>query len=428
MRKAERYNLESERALLGAAILESKAADEMIRRMTAQHFWSPQHQQIFEVIKAIRMRGGDPDLVTVKHGLDARGELEDVGGVAYLIQLAEAVPSASNAGYYADLVSQDWRYREVIKRGKELVALAEKGDWPEAVKSGLGVLHGLADDGTFEYDVADVVESLDEEDLPGVPSFFDSVNSSLRLGGYPRGEVTIIGAPTGVGKTLVMCQDIGKSCDDGLNVAAVTLEMSCQAIMRRIAKQQTGFWSIKEAHRFSDHHGQEFAAWQKSVALDWSLSFYDTSLLADSEITVADVCAWVKHRHEIAPLDLVYVDYAQLLTGGRGEEWQRQASVSRALRALAKRLGIAVVALVQIEQDAASRNYQIRGSREYGKDAAMTLFLTYEKMDGEDFTWLNCVKNRHGKNKWRTELRMEESRVRLLEAVSVSEPVYRGGE
>lgn len=420
------FSQDAEMAALGSAILDPKAAVVVCRILRSEMFWLPSHRVIFDTITAIRQGGAEVDLVTIKCAIESGPGLNSVGGIEYLAQVAEAPATSKMAAHYADIVLRDWRLREVIARAKSVADHAEKGEWPDSVALGLKLLHGLTDDGTYEFDAGEIVGDLDEDDLPGVPSVFESVNASLRLGGYPRGEVTVIGAETGQGKTLVMCQDIAASCRAGRNIACVTLEMPAQAIMRRIAKQCTGVWSLRDAERHGLHAINDYRAWVDDVRLGWSLSFFDTSLLADAETRVSNVCDWIVRRHEVYPLDLVYVDYAQLLSGGRGEEWQRQAAVSRALRAVAKRLGIAVVALVQIEMDAQSRRHQIRGSREYGKDAALTLFVVKERQDNIESTWLVCPKNRHGLNAWRTELVLDQATVSLKEVRGSTDGVYRG--
>lgn len=433
-----RFNIESEQALIGSAVLHAKAADLMLRRMTSEMFFLPAHQKIFEVLKTIRESGGEPDMVSVKHQLIHRNELDKCGGIEYLIGCCESVGSPGNVGYYADLVCRDWQFRELTKRAMSIIKKSAGGKWEECLEDSLRILHGITDDGTFEFDASELVDMVKTPPPPGIPTTFERLNEASRTGGWPKSELSLIGAPTGVGKTWAMCQEAANACKLGLRVIVISLEQSAEEIIGRIAKQETGFDNRDDAYAHSEDEGKKFEAFQADVRLGWDLTIYDTSLLAESDNYVETVVSWIAAKHKISPVDMVLVDYGQLLTSkGFGKDFELQKRVSQTLRGTSKRLKIAIVALVQVDIDEKNRReLTTSGSKAWTKDSAMSVWLWIAtKGEGENTVetmWLGLKKLRHSSGKrggFKFKIEMD-NRARIVPVVEdpYADDVYRGGE
>lgn len=413
---------EPERALLGSMMISPKMASMMRSRLKPEQFGSPTHGKVFQAICDLVDTGIEPDLVTVKANLTEKGELASVGGIDNLTQMTFLTPSANAGPSYADQVVRAWRGRELMRRHAEGLALVAQGSLDAALEAASQVGHGLTDEGTFEFDAGDVVDALDSDIAAGIQTGFDCVDSHCLGGGLYRGEPCYIAALEGVGKSAIALQIVVKACQSAKRVVFYSGEMDTKQVLRRAMYQLTGFWSRQAAFRA---HCEE--DWDRAVfdVKAWDLRFYDTSTAPDDAHTVEAFSDWVLLKHAAQPIDLIVVDYLQLLESRRDyrEERLTLKRVERVIRALARRTGAAMLCLSQVTESADLKGRTLlSGSREMQKGAALVLAL----VEDEDGYLLRCAKNRHGLKKWQRRLTLDQLRLLFQEFTPHEIPVYRG--
>lgn len=202
--KAMTHSLEAEMSALGSAFFSGKAARIVCSMLTEEMFYSPACRRIFSEIRALAERGCDPDLVLVKAGIQATGDLERIGGTEYLVQVLEAVPSPANAGPYSAIMRDFWVKREMSKRLRKLDAEAlGDGTVPDLLRELLCAANGLTRGSQDCYPIQEV-ELDDLRDLAGVTTGYEAIDRSNEMGGYPKSEVSFVMAGTGVGKSAWM--------------------------------------------------------------------------------------------------------------------------------------------------------------------------------------------------------------------------------
>lgn len=394
------WSVDSERALLGACVVGDSVMSSL-PWLQPEMFFSPAHQAMFRAFRAIHSRGHGIDLVTVKDELKVSGTLDEVGGIEYVIQAVEAVESAGNAAYYADSVRKYWIRREIASRAENLKNCALDGDVSEAVGLATTMAQGLLPSTTYEFQVGDVVDQLDERLEPGLESTFSRVNQFSPVGGFYRGEANFIVAKRGKGKSLILCQEARNACEQGKRVAFVTLEMDAKMTVRRILHQMTSCRSRYDADRLG-----LVSDWDKAVEQIgfWDLVLYDTSTADDGADTVEAVYDWVLAKHEQRPIDVLLVDYVQLLgtTQRHHGDTERNVIVAKKLKKLSKRCGFVPIFAAQLQEHEGQKF--IRHTKEYEDMAAYVLLMYHlkDKDSGFEGDVLECTKNRHGMFPWKT--------------------------
>src|SRR5688572_21804166 len=336
-------NVDAEASVLGAILLDNAALDRVIGVLQADDFYRESHRKIFRAMHALADKSEPADLVTLGEALRVRGELTDVGGAAYLAELAERVPTAANVTYYARMVRDKAVLRNLIatstsiaERGyagtdvkdlldraeQEIFALSEREVRPAFVR-----LDGLLNT-TF-----DTIERLYEQKqaVTGVPTGFVDLDK-LTAGLQPSDLIIVAGRPS-MGKTA-FCMNIAEhaALKAEVGVAIFSLEMSKEQLaMRMLCSQahvdlksvRTGHLSEKE---FND---LAHAAGRLSVA---RIFIDDTPAL-----TVLELRAKARRlsRDPEANLKLVIVDYLQLMRSSEGKDSREQeiSEISRSLKA-----------------------------------------------------------------------------------------------
>jgi replicative DNA helicase len=395
-------NVDAEASVLGAILLDNAALDRVIGVLQADDFYRESHRKIFRAMHALADKSEPADLVTLGEALRVRGELTDVGGAAYLAELAERVPTAANVTYYARMVRDKAVLRNLIatstsiaERGyagtdvkdlldraeQEIFALSEREVRPAFVR-----LDGILNT-TF-----DTIERLYEQKqaVTGVPTGFVDLDK-LTAGLQPSDLIIVAGRPS-MGKTA-FCMNIAEhaALKAEVGVAIFSLEMSKEQLaMRMLCSQahvdlksvRTGHLSEKE---FND---LAHAAGRLSVA---RIFIDDTPAL-----TVLELRAKARRlsRDPEANLKLVIVDYLQLMRSSEGKDSREQeiSEISRSLKALAKELSVPVIALSQLNRQVENRHppkprlADLRESGAIEQDADVIAFIYREEVYEEETT------------------------------------------
>lgn len=388
------HNLEAERTVLGAILVDNEVFHNASELITEADFYRDAHRKIFSRMAALAERGDAIDLVTLKEQMSRAGELERAGGVAYLSSLVEGVPRATNVPYYARIVKDKAVLRNLISAANRISQAAF--DQPEETQSVLDEaeksIFAIAEDALhvgFEP-VSSIIKTtfktIDElsekrELITGIPTGF--VEFDELTSGLQSSDLIIVAARPAMGKTS-FCMNIAQyvGLKTGKTVGVFSLEMSKEQLVLRMLcgearvdmhKLRSGFLSEKD--------------WAKLVQGVSDMSQAKIFIDDTASISVMEMRAKTRRLKLEHGLDLVIVDYLQLMQGrGRFDNRTQEISnISRSLKGLAKELNVPVVALSQLSRATESRGGhrpQLSDLRESGaleQDADLVVFIFREE-------------------------------------------------
>jgi replicative DNA helicase len=387
------HNLEAERSVLGAILLHGDAFNLAAETIDSADFFRDAHRRIFDKMVRLAERGDAIDLVTLKDELVRSGEIDDVGGPAYIAALVDGVPRSTNVGHYARIIKEKSTLRNLIYSANKILANAYQGeeDADVILDQAEHAIFAIADDRVRDGFVSlkdlahsslDTIEKLHarKELITGVPTGFTDLDAMTS--GLQAADLVIVAARPSMGKTslvLNIAQHVGTRTD--LTVGIFSLEMSKEQLFLRLL---TGEARI-DAHRLRGGFLGE---------RDWGRLSQAIGTLSEAKIFIDDTpsigvlemrakCRRLAAEHG---LNLVIVDYIQLMQGrGRFENRTLElAAISRSLKGLAKELNVPVVVLSQLSRAPESRSDhrpQLSDLRESGaleQDADVVMFIYRE--------------------------------------------------
>jgi replicative DNA helicase len=390
------HSIETEQAVLGAMMLDKEAVIIAGEILKARDFYKDAHQIIFEAIKEQESRGEPVDLITVTEILRQKDALEKCGGVAYVASLANQVPSAAGVRSYAHIVSDKSLLRRLIQvigdiaarcyeeneAPKDILAYAEQAIF--SIQDG-GRNQGLIHVRDVVPDVVARIENLSKrkEGLTGVPSHFKDLDRMTS--GWQESDLIILAARPSMGKTaLGLNLAENAAIKDQIPVAVFSLEMSREQLIQRLLSSRASLDQYKL--RTGRLLGDEWRSLVDAAGVLISAPIYidDTP-----SITVMELRSRARRLKAEKGLDLIIVDYLQLMQGGSGrskENRQQEISeISRSLKALARELRLPVIALSQLSravEQTADKKPSLSHLRESGaleQDADLVMFIYREE-------------------------------------------------
>lgn len=395
------HDLQAERAVLGAVQLEPSLFDVAeASGLRAAHFFRDAHVRIWQAYTRIRVANAPIDFITLRSDLDRHGDLEQVGGPAYLAGLVDGIPRAVNVEGYARIVRDKALLRDLIAQANRTIAQAYEEDDVATVIDGaeqrlqaIGRDHARGDFVPAAGWMNEVWGSIaklaeDPRDVTGVPSGIQGLDRLTR-GWQPANLIVIAGRP-GDGKTALMLQCVDAATKH-THAAVVSLEMSKQELGFRWVsitaqidsfRMQTGRLHPHEMRRVGDAI-QDLA--ERNVSID-----------DKGGQSIAEVCAKIRRLHGQRPVGIVFIDYLQLLSASGAENKTLELEqISGRLLALAKDLQIPVVVLSQLTRDSVKQGpntrpqlHNLRGSGAIEQDAHVVLFVhrPNKREDDDHFT------------------------------------------
>ncbi|MFI1104947.1 replicative DNA helicase [Streptomyces melanogenes] len=358
------YDREAEQAVLGALLLAPGAVEAVVAVLrSGADFHEPAHQEVYRAALAVHDRPGvRADPLTVAAELGRRGSLARVGGAAYLHALVQAVPTAANAGHYAEKVVETARRRQLIRTltaGLQRASMAEVGP-EDAAEAVLAELRGLAGDGGERRSLwlGDLVpQFVDELEAGRDPDALDTpwpdLNAVVEL---KPGQLITVGAATGGGKSLFAMNLVAHvGLRRGRPVLMASLEMGGKELVARLfASEATVPLDRLVRRRVED------ADWQRMAEVTGALQRAPVLLDDTPSLSVATLRSRIRWMAaQGRPPALVVVDYLQLLTPERSgratTRAQEVGEISRGLKLLAGEFGVPVVALAQFNRGAVGR-------------------------------------------------------------------------
>ena len=384
-------NKEAEQSVLGSILLRPEALIEALEYVTADSFYQHAHQLIFTAMMELNEADQGIDVVTVKNILDDKNQLDDIGGVSYLADLASIVPTAANVVYYAKIVADKALLRRLITTATDIVAQSyedQNNDVNSILDAAERQIMNVGEDqaGNGFKKISDVlnatIEDIDQraqEDssVTGLSTGYAELDK-VTAGLHPD-ELVILAARPGVGKTafaLNVAENV--AVHTPTTVAIFSLEMGAEQLASRLLCAQ-GSIDANDL-RTGNLNDEE---WKNLVVATGILS--RTSIYIDDTpgIKMAEIRAKCRRlAKETGNLGLIIVDYLQLIEGTGQENRQQEVSViSRQLKRLAKELHVPVIALSQLSRGVEQRQDKrpllsdIRESGSIEQDADVVAFL-----------------------------------------------------
>lgn len=386
------HNLEAERSILGAVILENHTLNVAIEKLKADDFFLPQHRLLFQQMIELAEKQTSIDSITLMEYLQRKNQLEAAGGVAYISQLTDGLPRLTNVAHYANIVKQKSTMRRLAYSAASIYEQAlAGGDDPELVLDRAeAAIFQLAEDRAGEglLGVKEIVrESFEELErtfsegrrITGLATGYTNLDN--QLAGLQPGELIILGARPSMGKSALafnIAENV--AVRDKKTVAIFSFEMSNRALLLRMVASEARI----DAHKFrTGHMSRE----------DWSKITTGLANIADSPLwiddssiaTVLEIGAKCRRLKRDKGLALVIVDYLQLVVPSNSESrytnrTEQVGGISRMLKGLAKELKVPVLVPCQLtrapERD--ERKPQLADLRESGsieQDADVVLFI-----------------------------------------------------
>jgi replicative DNA helicase len=393
------HNLEAEKCVLGAILIDNPSFNQAAEVIDADDFFRDAHRRIFEKMVGLSDRSQPIDPVTLKDELARTGELDDVGGPAYVASLTDGVPRSANVEHYALIVKEKATLRRLIQSATAVLGQAYDAEQDadtlldEAERSIFQIAErrmrrGFIPLGQLVADGYNLIETLQAHKglVTGVPSGF--VDLDELTSGFQPSNLVIVAARPSMGKTsLVLNLAMHCAVEAGKTVGIFSLEMGQQELFLRMLTSEARV----DAHRFrggylgEDDYNRLVAAFAR---------MHDAKVFIDdsASIGILEMRAKARRLKMEHGLDLLIVDYLQLMQG-RGKFDNRQqelASISRSLKILAKELEVPILALSQLSRAPESRSDhrpQLSDLRESGaleQDADVVLFIYREDMYGTD--------------------------------------------
>ena len=392
------HNLEAERSVLGAVLIDNGMFNVVAAMMNSNAFFRDAHRRIFDRMVALSERSQPIDLVTLKEELERTGDLEEVGGPAYIASLTDGVPRSTNVEYYAQIVKEKATLRNLIFSANRILGSAYEADQEadlildeaesaifavaeDRIKAGFIPMRDLVRE-NFPR-----IEKLFEHKtyITGVATGFTDIDQKTR--GLQPGDLVIVAARPSMGKTslvLNICQHVATH---GGVAGFFSLEMSKEQLFMRMLASEA---KIDTYRLLSGQIGQREYG-QITHALE-TLSEAQMFIDDTAGISVLEMRAKARRLKAEHGLSVLAVDYVQLMSGkGRFENRTLElASISRSLKGLAKELSVPIILLSQLSRAPEARSDKrpmlsdLRESGALEQDADVVVLIFREDMYKQD--------------------------------------------
>ncbi|MGV3007221.1 replicative DNA helicase [Streptococcus pluranimalium] len=409
----------AEQAVLGSIFINPEAMISVAEHLSATDFYRPAHQVLFRTMADLLDKGQAIDVLTVKSALESKGDLQTIGGIAYLTEVVSAVPTSTHAEHYAKIVAQKARLRAIIDQLSESVGNAYESDMDieeiiAKAEQSLIKISQSSSKSSFRPIHDLILESHDKieeranqkSQITGLATGFYDFDKLTT--GLHEDNLIILAARPAMGKTafaLNIAQNV--AIKSGKPVAIFSLEMGSESLVDRLLASEGAIQS---------HHIRT----GQLTRNEWERLIYAQAQLAESPIFIDDSAGVrisdIRSRarklsQENNGLGLIVIDYLQLITGSRSDNRQQEVSeISRQLKIIAKELKVPVIALSQLSRSVEMRSDKrpimsdLRESGSIEQDADIVAFLHrddyYKEKTGDqpesNLTELIVKKNRHG--------------------------------
>lgn len=427
-------NLDAEKSLLGAVLIEEETLADAFEHVTANDFYDKRHATIYQGMMNLYEKHQPVDLLTLTDELKRTNQLEEIGGSTYLTELTNYVPTAAHAEAYAELISQKAIRRRLIKASSEISELGYDENLPteELLGKAESELFSVSDQSlkqdlvSLESILTDSFDRMEElhrnkGQIRGIRTGYRDLDNMTA--GLQRSDLIILAARPAMGKTTLVT-------NLAYNVATIakqpvlffSLEMSKEQLVDRMLADASGVdaWNIRTGNLTDEDFGKLSDAMGEMA--EAPIYIDDTP-----GMTVLEMRTKARRANHEHPLGLIIVDYLQLMQGsGRdnGNRVQEVSEISRGLKLIARELNVPVIGLSQLSRSVESRSPQIpqlsdlRESGSIEQDADIVMFIYREayynpETDRENITDIIIAKHRNGPT-GKIELYFHPERLRFM--------------
>ena len=396
--KVPPHNLEAEQATLGALLLNWDAVSNVISLLDSQKFYSYQNRLIYEAMISLFRQNIHGDTLALINELTKTGKLEEAGGAAYIASLTDLVPTAANVEFYAKIVLDQSIRRELIKISQDLKlnAFDETKESRSIIEEAEKLIFTLSDKNqtTKVYGMQEIInrtiKTIDEHyknksSFTGIPTGFGQLDTMTS--GFQNSELIILGARPSIGKTamaLSMMEHI--AIDQKIPCGFFSLEMSYEMIGQRLLSQTARIpgHKIKSGMLRQD----DFVKLQNAAGRCFQAPLYIVDV---PNMPLLDLTAMARRLVVNQGVKIIFIDYIGLIStdNPNAQVWEQVSEISKSLKALARELGIPIVALCQVARDAEGSEptlAQLRGSGSIEQDADVVMFLHRDRNKTADQT------------------------------------------
>ena len=407
------YSLEAEQAVLGSAIADSVSVAESAEIVKPSDFYFAQNREIYSAILDLFNENRPIDYVTLADALKQSDKLEVIGGLEYLVTVANMVPTTGHVEYYSNIIREKAQLRRLIQAGQAIMEIGYRatGETDRILDQAEQLVFDVASENEKRdiVPVKDIVmetyqqlveSSLNDGFINGVDTGYDELNR--RTGGFHGGELILIAGRPGMGKSsfaVNIAEHVAIQNKQG--VAIFNLEMPKVQVVSRILCSQAlvDSYKIRTGELDTDE-------WQKiGEAMN---RIYSAPIFVDDTptITVSEIRAKCRRLKQTHNLSMVVIDYLQLMQSGKKTDSRQQevTDISRSLKILAKELDLPVIALSQLSRASEGRSDKrpvlsdLRESGAIEQDAEMVMFLyrdEYYNKDSPDKGLAECIMAKH---------------------------------
>jgi replicative DNA helicase len=384
------HSVEAEQSVLGAMLLDKEAISTATELISGEDFYREAHKEIFEAIVEIYDKGEPVDLITLTEKLKTRNTLDAVGGITFLTNLMDAVPTTHNVKYYAKIIEDKSLLRRLIKSSNEIISKSYQAS------DDIGEIIDDAEKGIFNISLNrstqgfthvknilstnfDKIEELylNKGRITGVPTGFTDLDG--KLSGLQKSDLVLVAARPSMGKSSFMMNIVQHAAvREKITTAIFSLEMSKEQLTQRLLCAE----ALIDAHRLriGDINEDEWVKLARAMGplSEAPIFIDDTPAISITEMRAK--CRRLKLEHN---LGLIVIDYLQLMQGkGNSESRQQEISeISRSLKALAREINVPVVSLSQLSRAPEMRAdhrpilSDLRESGAIEQDADVVMFL-----------------------------------------------------
>lgn len=389
--KVPPHDVNAEESVLGAMLLGTQAVNDVIDILEAESFYKAEHKKVFGAIHQLFGNSDTIDIITVTQQLRSNGDLDFVGGPAYVAKLTNRIASTAHVEFHARIIAEKYILRSLIDSSSKVIkdAYDETQDVFEVLNGAEESLFKISEGNskkTYSSVKEAVEDAIDEikkasenpDGVSGVPSGFTELDHLTS--GWQKADMIVLAARPAMGKTaLVLSMARNIAVQFGQGVAIFSLEMSNVQLTKRLMAMETGLSSEKLKKGFTDEK-------------DWKQLHDSIGNLADAPIFIDDTpglsvfelrakCRRLKQQHDIK---MVIIDYLQLMTapGKGGNREQEISTISRSIKEIAKEIECPIIALSQLSRSVETRGgdkrpmlSDLRESGAIEQDADMVCFI-----------------------------------------------------
>ncbi|MCL4400265.1 replicative DNA helicase [Patescibacteria group bacterium] len=384
-------DLESERSVLGALMLDKNAIINVADFLAPSDFYENKHQKIYESIINLWSKGEPVDLLTVSHELKNKKQLGDIGGIDYLTELTDSVPTSAHVVHYANIVKEQRVRRDLIEAAsdinekafsfnnfEELLESVEQRIFGISQRSRPQKFTSIKDELPEAYERFEKLHRGEKDALRGVPTFFYDLDKFLS--GFQPSDLIIVGARPSFGKTALVLDIARQSAVLGKkSIGIFSIEMSKEQIIDRViaGQAQIPLWRLRTGKLGDD---MEFSSVQEALNELSNAKIFIDDTPSPTVLQMRSMARRLQLEHGI---DMIIVDYLQLIQPRTGSDSmvQQVTEISRGLKSLARELNVPVVAVSQLSREVDKRDVKIprlsdlRESGSLEQDADVVLFI-----------------------------------------------------